>query len=240
MKEVFVSNYLQREAKRILATCLTWAVFAFVLLAVGVAMGLTLVILSGIVAFAVFIFVVTGQSRAYTTYRSGLEGERILRTHHLSSRLTDDYTAYYNLPVNGKRGSDIDCVIVGPSGLFVLEVKHHHGLIFYRNGIWARIKVGRRGTSYLGRLGDPSGQLSRNIRRFKELLEQSHSQGVWLRGAIVFTNPRASLDVEGLRWVKAIAVKDLEQTITGRAVLSVSQIARINSRLATPARLSMK
>ena len=90
-----------------------------------------------------------------------------------------------------RKASDIDCILVGPSGLFVFEVKHHHGLILYRNriwsglkwadrellclyiyrnGVWARIKVGRRGTLYRGQLGDPSGQLYRNIRRLKELL----------------------------------------------------------------------
>ena len=39
------------------------------------------------------------------------------------------------------------------------------------------------------------------------------TDGLWLHGAVVFTNPRAVLDVEGLRWVKAIAVKDLEQIL---------------------------
>ena len=117
-----------------------------------------------------------------------------------------------------------------PPGLFVFEVKHHHGLILCRNGIWSRIKVGRQGTLYRGQLGDPSGQLYRNIRKLKELL--GHTDGLWLHGAVVFTNPRAVLDIEGLRWVKAIAVRDLEQILSGRTDLSAEQINRINGRLA--------
>jgi hypothetical protein len=56
--------------------------------------------------------------------------------------LSDEYTAYYNFPVNGDGGIfDIDYILVGPSGVYVFEVKHHHGLILHRNGNWARIKV---------------------------------------------------------------------------------------------------
>ena len=179
----------------------------------------------------VTLFVVATHGPVYAAYRSGIRGERVLRAHLLSSGLPDEYAAYYNLPLNGNgRTSDVDCVLVGPSGLFVFEVKHHHGLILYRNGVWARIKAGRRGTLYQGHLGDPSGQLYRNIRKLKELLV--HTDGLWLNGAVVFTNPRAVLDVEGLRWVRAIAVRDLEQAFSRRTVLSAEQIDGINARLA--------
>ena len=134
--------------------------------------------------------------------------------------------------MNGNGGIfDIDCILVGPSGLFVFEVKHHHGLILYRNRTWARIKVGRRGTPYRGQLGNPSHQLSRNIRKLKELLRNANSDDLWLHGAIVFTNPRATLDIEGLRWVKAVAVKDLKQVLSGRT-LSTDQTDRVNTCLA--------
>ena len=179
----------------------------------------------------VALFVVVKRGPLYATYRCGIQGEQVLRVHLLSSGLGDEYTAYYNLPLNGNgKLSDIDCVLVGPFGLFVFEAKHHHGLILYRNGVWARIKAGRRGTRYWGQLGNPSGQLYRNIRKLKELL--GRTDGLWLNGAIVFTNPRAVLDAEGLRWVKAIAVQDVNQILSKRAILSAEQIDSINSRLA--------
>ena len=86
------------------------------------------------------------------------------------------------------------------------------------------------GTLYRGQLGDPSGQLYRNIRKLKELL--GRTDGLWLHGAVVFTNPQAVLDIEGLRWVRAIAVQDLDQTLSKRAMLSAEQIDSINARLA--------
>ncbi len=56
---------------------------------------------------------------------------------------------------------------------------------------------------------------------------------LWVNGAVVFTNPRAVLDIEGLRWVRAVAVKDLRQVLSKRTVLSAEQMNSINSRLAS-------
>ncbi|WP_028893968.1 nuclease-related domain-containing protein [Syntrophorhabdus aromaticivorans] len=232
MREVFLSNHLQRQANRSFAICLASLAFALTLLAVGVAMASVLVIWASMVALAISGFIVTKYGPTHMTYRHGMQGERILRNWLRSSGLDDDHTAYYNLPLNGNgRASDIDCILVGPLGLFIFEVKHHHGLIFHRNGIWARIKIGQGGTFYRGQLGDPSGQLYRNIRRLKGLL--GRTDGLWFNGAVVFTNPRTVLDIEGLRWVRAVAVKDLDHVLSKRTVLSVEQTNSINSRLAS-------
>ena len=230
MKEVFFSDYLEKKVKKSLLACVAWAVVAMILLFAGIATGVTIILVLGVVAVMVALFVAVKRGPLYATYRCGIRGEQVLRVHLLLSGLDDDHTAYYNLPLNGNgKVSDIDCVLVGPSGLFVFEVKHHHGLILCRSGIWSRIKLGRKGTLYRGQLGSPSGQLYHNIRKLKELL--GRTDGLWLNGAIVFTNPRAVLDVEGLRWVKAVTVKDLKQILSGRAILSAEQIDSINARL---------
>ncbi|MGD0232135.1 MAG: nuclease-related domain-containing protein [Syntrophorhabdales bacterium] len=233
MKEVFFSDYLQKKAKKNLVACVAWAVIALVLLLAGISTGTAFILMSGLIVVVVALFIAATRGPAYVTYRCGIRGEQALRAHLLSSGLNDEHTAYYNLPLNDNgKASDIDCILVGPSGLFVLEVKHHKGLILHRNGVWARIKAGRRGTLYQGQLGDPSGQLHRNIRKLKELL----GKDLWFNGAVVFTNPRAVLDVEGLRWVKAVTVKDLKQIFSGRAILSAKQIEKINARLSASAK----
>ncbi len=206
MKEVFFSDYLEKQAKKSLVACVASAVVAMSLVLTGVAIGAAIILVSGLVAVVMALFVAATRGPVYTAYRCGMRGEQVLRAHLLSSGLGDHYTAYYNLPLNGNgRNSDIDCVLVGPSGPFVFEVKHHHGLIFYRNGVWARIKMGRKGTLYRVQLGDPGAQLYRNIRKLKEML--GHTDGFWFHGAVVFTNPQAVLDIEGLRWVRAITVR---------------------------------
>lgn len=232
MREVFLSNHLQIETNKSLTICLLWIVFALVLLVLGMATSLAFLIMSGTGALVVAGIVVTKRGPTYVTYRCGISGERILRNHLRSLNLSDKYTAYYNLSTNGNgKAFDIDCILVGPLGLYVFEVKHHSGLIFYRNGIWAQIKVSRRGAPYAGHLKDPSGQLFRNIRILKTLLGQDDASALWLRGVIVFTSPRAALDIDGLRWIKAIPVKDLGHILSGKMILSAQQVWRVNSCL---------
>ena len=196
MKEVFFSDYLWKQARKSLAACVASAVVAMTLLLAGITTGVAVILVSGMIAVVVTLFVAATRGSVYTAYRCGIRGEQVLRAHLLSSGLDDDHTAYYNLPLNSNgKTSDIDCVLVGPSGVFIFEVKHHNGLILYRNGVWARIKVGRRGALYQGQIGDPSGQLCRNIRRLKELL--GHTEGLWFNGAVVFTNHGPSSTSKG-------------------------------------------
>lgn len=233
MREVFLSNHLQKEANKNLRICVLWAGFALMLLALGIATGLAFVIKWGTGAVVVAGFIVIKHGPTYATYRCGISGERILRNQLRSLNLSDEYTAHYNLTTNGNgKAFDIDCILVGPLGLYVFEVKNHSGLIFYRDGIWAQIKV-RRGAPYAGHLKDPSGQLFRNIRILKTLLAQDDTNALWLRGAIVFTSPRAALDIDGLRWIKAIPVKDLGRILSGKMILSAQQICRVNSCLSS-------
>ncbi len=83
----------------------------------------------------------------------------------------------------------------------------------------------------MGHLGDASAQLSRNIRKLKTLLRQADSDIPWLHGVIVFTNPHAVLDVEGLGRINAVAVKDLRRIASARIALSNDQLAMINACL---------
>jgi hypothetical protein len=54
----------------------------------------------------------------------------------LGAVLSDDYFAVRDLLV--RRSLDVDVLVVGPSGLWVFEVKHWSGRIVCRNGVWHR------------------------------------------------------------------------------------------------------
>ena len=81
MREIFVSNYLRKEARNALVTSLSWVVFALTFLVIGIATGATLIIMSGTAALVISGFIVTRRGRAFVTYRCGMRGERILRDH---------------------------------------------------------------------------------------------------------------------------------------------------------------
>ena len=57
MKEVFFSDYLRKQAKKSLAACVAWAVVAMTLLLAGIATGVAVILVSGVVAVVVALFV---------------------------------------------------------------------------------------------------------------------------------------------------------------------------------------
>ncbi len=134
--------------------------------------------------------------------RVGLKGEEDLKE-RLSDTLSDDYTAFFNLPFG--RG-DIDCFLIGPTGAYLFDVKSHKGYILYSDGQWSQLKVGRKGRVYRGEhIKDPSLQLRRGIQEIKCYLSQ-HGVSLWIEGVILFTDPGARLFCErpskGIRIIK--------------------------------------
>src|SRR5207237_10897504 len=99
----------------------------------------------------------------------GLSGERHVGQ-VMARELPQDYVLINGLKLPRGAG-DIDHVVVGPSGVFLLETKTMAGRIVCRpDGTWHRTKIGRGGTSYVGFIGDPAAQGQRNIYAVHECL----------------------------------------------------------------------
>ena len=121
---------------------------------------------------------------------------------HLSYHLSDDYVCIKRLMVEDNL--DADAVILGPSGIWVLESKYYSGTIRLRNSQWTRRK-----TYYA-----PGGVLTQKVDHFCDLEEQ------WLRektavenilrknglktksvqGGIAFSHPESTLDADSSSW----------------------------------------
>ena len=80
---------------------------------------------------------------------SGINGERIAAK--VLAALPDSYTVFQDVEVtyDGKV-SEIDNIVVGKSGVFIVEVKNHNGNITgdCEDTYWIQHKVGRGGTPY--------------------------------------------------------------------------------------------
>ena len=208
MREITVSSYLAKTARKkafqaglvismpLAFTILCWGLEIYVLMPVG------------FVSILVSVVLCEKLCQSMGVIRRGMQGEDILRSHLKALSLDDQYTAFYNLPIYHENGhiSDIDCVLVGPSGLYAFEIKHHNGFIYRRNGAWLQVKVGRRGTPYRGSLTDPSVQLSKNIVKLKKYLEAETKSSMWIHGAIIFTNPNVVLNVDRQPRIPAMQV----------------------------------
>jgi len=105
------------------------------------------------------------------TWDIGAEGEesviRVLQNLDSSFKVVNDVV----LP--GDR-QNIDHVVVGSVGIFVIETKNHNGIIKCNNDDWSREKVGRRGTVYTANIGNPSKQAKRNALMLRKWLESEN------------------------------------------------------------------
>jgi hypothetical protein len=127
--------------------------------------------------------------RRYRVYNGGWAGEKQV-TELLNSTLSDDYLLLNDLHLrNG--GGDIDHIVLGPSGVFVLETKNWNGDITCNGDEW------QRGGKPSFR-ASPSLQVKRNAAKIKRIIDSSpslRSLGVRVEGIVVFTNNHATLDL---------------------------------------------
>ena len=146
----------------------------------------------------------------------GFSGER-----HVGRVLADELPKEYVL-FNGlklPRGAgDIDHLVVGPSGLFLLETKTMAGRIVCQpDGTWRRTRIGRGGTAYSAYIGDPAAQVQRNIFAVRQALRHRVPAFVaraplWVEGLVVFAHPDTQLETASSR-VPAVLLDQVTQRI---------------------------
>jgi hypothetical protein len=124
-----------------------------------------------------------------------------------------------------KKG-DIDCILLGKSGMYAFEIKNHSGVIvYYDKGKWLLIKVGGHGKLYKGNFRDPSTQLVRNLSALKRYLGENGFR-TWIKGAVVFTNPDSRLVMKSKARVGATKLDDLSSLIANVDALSKDEQGR--------------
>ncbi len=166
--------------------------------------------------------------RRYRIFRGGLEGERQV-TKMLKAKLRDDYflinDAYFR-----DGGGDIDHIVLGPNGLFVVETKNWSGKVTCQGDNWQRDRNHKKNTA------NPSKQAKRNASRLRNLIESSSTLGhanVWVEGIVVFTNRNITLNVTRPA-VPVLRVHELPAFITSynsRVSYSRQQIEQIGKEI---------
>lgn len=185
-----VTETLKRGASEVGGSLLILG-FGTLVALVGMSLELFLVMVFGALIGAVGVVALAVSGRNVAEYGAGEKGEVLLQK-QLEHVLTDQYLAIFNFPIGSK---DIDCVVLGPAGLFAIETKHHKGMIWYDDNGWHQRKTGRHGGHYEGSLKNPRGQVLFGVRELKRLLDERGVK-VFVRGMVVFTNPDAHLHIE--------------------------------------------
>ena len=129
--------------------------------------------------------------------RSGISGEWV--TAEELSLLPDDYTIFQDIEVeyDGKI-SEIDNIVVGKSGVFIVESKNHGGVIAgdYEDTYWTQDKISRGGRLYSKEIYSPVKQVSTHIYRLANLL-RDNGVFTYVRGIVYFTNENTSVRISG-------------------------------------------
>ena len=122
-------------------------------------------------------------------FLAGKEGEDRL-TRLLGEHLDSRWTLFRNV-VLPDRGDDIDAVLVGPQGLYALEVKAYRGYYRYVEDRWECRRRGR--WEPFGK--NPVAQAQGNAARLGEYLKDIVGDKVWVEPAVVWAG-KARIDFE--------------------------------------------
>jgi hypothetical protein len=123
----------------------------------------------------------------YRIYSSGWEGEKQVAK-LLTGKLNDDYYILNDLYLHNG-GGDIDHIVLGPNGVFVLETKNWSGRISCNGDKWQRAEKSNFS-------GSPSRQVKRNAAKIKQIIENNQNLrllDIQVEAIVVLTNNHAIL-----------------------------------------------
>lgn len=143
--------------------------------------------------------------KPYERWRRGLKGEKLIEK-NLSGKLNDEYSLYSDVLLkDGERSGNIDHIVVGPTGIFIIETKNNEGIITYDCYGWKGLVENK----------NPVFQVNRNMFRVKDVLKNCEifsDKMPYLKSIVVFSNPKAKLRIlnEPEYGCKIIQIKDKE------------------------------
>jgi len=127
------------------------------------------------------------------TWGIGAEGEETVAEH--LKALGNRYRIIHDV-VLPEIGGNIDHIVLGPNGIFVIETKNHNGFITCNGDYWTQRKVGQRGTPYLGKIGCPSKQVKKNAISLRSMIRDRLGMNLYVNCAIVFANKDAVISIK--------------------------------------------
>lgn len=163
-------------------------------------------------AFAYAIIVIG----AAATKQAGASGE--LKTLKQLDKLPDDYVLFNQIDVPNaktKRGyTELDLVVVGPNGVFVIEVKNNNSKVTGDEQApnWTAHKVGQKGGRYTAEVRNPIKQLKKQVHVLSNYLKGKKAS-TWLEGVVFFSHRNARVKLSSPPSVPVLERKGLVEYI---------------------------
>lgn len=151
---------------------------------------------------------------------SGMYGERIATK--VLATLPEGYTVFQNVIVTyDNKKCEIDNIVVGRSGVFIVEVKNHNSYIEgdLKDIYWTQHKVGRGGTHYTDEMYNPVKQVGTQIYCLANYLRQN-GVNTYIEGIVYFANKSCLLSLTGNSDVSVFSSSDNDEERLCRQILS--------------------
>jgi len=121
-------------------------------------------------------------------YDKGIEGEKITEEH--LQQLPDSYSLINDVNLEDSFGN-IDHIVLGQNGIFVIETKNHEGKIRYEGDNWFQFKEEWK-IPEEHEMKSPSKQVKRNAAILRNYISENdifkNSKRLWVEGIVVFTH----------------------------------------------------
>lgn len=148
--------------------------------------------------------------------KHGIEGEE-KNSDRLERGLDNDYFIINDVDlVFGRKKSQIDHIVVGPNGVFVIETKNWRGELFGNetDPAWTQIKEDKNGNTVEIKLGNPIAQNLRHVETVKAILQSHGLDSDDVFSVVVVNNKNKNISsqtpvllpnemVEYIKWTKS-------------------------------------
>lgn len=164
-------------------------------------------------------------------YTAGLQGE--MRTLSVLQLLDKQHIVIPNATVSfSGQSSEMDAVVIGPSGVFIVETKNHRGFIQGDTAAQqlTQITQDRYGNRFSQSFYNPCRQVATHAYRLKFVLKE-RGLDIWVNTCVFFSNPEACLNITNNTNQNCPVFREPNQLLAyltqGQAVLQPETIQQI-------------
>ena len=185
-----------KKAKRDVGMSRLMVAMAAVFMVYQLIRTVNMIFLICFIPISLFLYDMNGKKRTVKTIQAGIEGEK-KAVEQMGTMLDDRYTIIncVNVYYDGHK-SQVDNIVVGPSGVFVVEIKSINGLITGKadERIW-RVKRTANGKEVTRETYSPLKQVQTHAKRTADYLKDEGFD-VNVAGLVYYVDERTELQIE--------------------------------------------
>ncbi len=129
----------------------------------------------------------------HRTWGQGATGEEIV-AEYLEEILDSGNLIINDIKISKENGN-IDHLVIGKHGIFIIETKTKNGTIVIDGDTWTHEQFGKDGTRYSDDIGSPSKQAKANTKTLNKFFIEKYPKlsNVWINAIVVFANKNTKL-----------------------------------------------